>query len=260
MMLVRNILFWLFLFIHLIEATQEEEQQQHTTNPQSSSGQHQSTAGSSSSHPDTSNPAPLERVHLASQARFIPTSTIQGGVSRYFGMNEAEQYRNSLSRINSISRQRKGWKSDRESLSKRYKYLENKQSERKAKEAVISPSKESKQYKTYFTAEEHILQSKSYLSKPIKRPVPRKVRETAVLIDHPEAVRQHKIIQSKTSAFHKVQPTSRTNQNTANVITNPPPASPTHSTSSSSSANSQDKQMSKIFGGWKTPSRKRKRE
>lgn len=243
------------MFVNVLEAAQEGYQQ--NSNPQSSAGHHHSVAGSSSSA------APLERVHLASQSRFVRTPTSHGE-TRYFGANEAEEHSNARNRINSISRQRRGWQSTPENMAKRYGYLNARKVERQTKDAVLALSygghvqaKEDRS-KSRFTAEDHVLQSKIHLAQPVGKPTARRVAQTAVFIDHPEAVRQHKIAHSPSSAFQKVHSTA----NGASHTAAPPPGSPNRSSSTTSheNANTQDELMSKHFGGWKTPSRKRKHE
>ena len=233
-----------FMLVIMTKAVQEAERQQ--TNPQSSAG-----SSGTSNHP-----ASLEKVHLASQTRFIRTAN--HGESRYFGLNEAEANSNARNRINSISRQRRGWKSTAENVEIRKEYLKNRTRQRQTNEVVLGQSygshlqTKNNLLKSHFTAEDHILQSKSHLARPIKKPTAVRANQIKVSIDHPNLVQPHKITQSQSSAFHKVQPN------------NNPTVSPTLPTRSISSNNdpigSQDEQMAKHFGGWKVPSRKRKHE
>lgn len=242
---MRSTLFYAFLSFKLVimtNAVQEGERQQ--TNPQFSAGQHQSVAGSSGT---SNHPAPPGRTHLASQTRFIRTA--HHGESRYFGLNEAEANSNARNRINSISRQRRGWKSTAENVEIRKEYLKNRMRQRQTNEVASGPTHG---FQSRFTAEDHILQSKTHLAKPIYKPTIRRANQMAVSIDHPQLVQQHKITQSQGSAFHKVQPKN-------NSVG--PSSSPTRSNSSNNDrVGSQDEQMAKHFGGWKVPSRKRKPE
>ncbi|PWN33025.1 uncharacterized protein FA14DRAFT_181689 [Meira miltonrushii] len=258
---VRNALLYLFLscmLVNVIKAVQEGQQQ--NTNTPSSAGHHRSVIGASAS----TSAVPLERVHLASQSRFIRIPTSHGE-SRYFGASEAEEHSNARNRVNSISRQRKGWKSTPENLANRYQYLKDRKEQRQTKDAALAHPHQGQvqvrddRSKSRFTAEDHVMQSKSHLSQPVRKPIARKVSKTAVIIDHPDAVRQHKITQSPTSAFHKVHPTTNGASRDAAA---PPRSSPNHSSSATSheSTNPQGELMSKHFGGWKTPSRKRKHE
>lgn len=265
----RSATFCLILCFFLINVLDAANKGQGTSNPHSTQGQHQSIPGSSTSNP-------VARPRVLPQTRFIRTSN--NGESRYFGANAHEQRMIAMDRARSVARQTEGWRTTRETLSARYKYIKTRNAEKQAREATVSPHQQQQQQQlrigtssshgqhSHIQAQGSQLRMTSQSPRVIK-PIVRRVKETGVVIDHPEAVQQHKLFQSPGSAFHKVQQNGArgrvtpSGQDRLSLRLSPPRASsPSHSTSSGQ-ATSQDAHMSKFFGGWKTPdSSKRKRE
>lgn len=271
--LMRSATSCLILCLFLISVLNAANEGHGTSSPHSSQSQHQYFTGSSTSN------LPV-RPRVQHQSRFVRASN--HGESRYFGSSEPEQRMIAMDRARSISRQTGGWRTTKESLSNRYKYLKTRNAEKQAKGTIVSPQQQQLRIGTsnFHGQQSHLqaqgsqvrmgtnaLQTQSPHSRFVIKPTVRRVKEAAVVIDHPEDVQQHRLIRSPGSAFHKVQPNRArgsvmpTGQDHLSLRLSPPRASsPSHSTSSDH-VNSQDAHMSKFFGGWKTPeSNKRKRE